>query len=283
MGASGSPWAHAGVACARVVSAAIAPKHRRASQATVIPEKYNAPVWWTLFVALATLVAADSERQSHTFTLPEGRAISIEVTVGSISIEGWDRPDAVVEIERHGPSREALTRLPVVIDESPSRVQVLIVQQGSEADPELRADVRVRLPRRALIERVQILEGKFTLVGFEGSVSADVRRGGIEARNVAGTVRLETGIGDVKMTGARLSAGGLLRLRTFNGDVQLTLAERPVDARLLVLALNGPIQSTIPLVMRDTWGPRWGEATLGRGEPVISIDVVTGRVEIRSP
>ena len=46
--------------------------------------------------------------------------------------------------------------------------------------------------------------------------------------------------------------------------------------------LNGTIASDIPLTMKDTWGPRWGEATIGSGEPVISIDVVTGRIEIRT-
>ena len=35
--------------------------------------------------------------------------------------------------------------------------------------------------------------------------------------------------------------------------------------------------------MKDTWGPRWGEATLGKGEPVISIDVITGTIEIKAP
>jgi DUF4097 and DUF4098 domain-containing protein YvlB len=87
----------------------------------------------------------------------------------------------------------------------------------------------------------------------------------------------------VTVTGARLPPNGLLRLRSFNGDVRLTMAERPTDARILALALNGQIKSDIPLTTRDTWGPRWGETTLGKGEPVISIDVVTGMIEIKSP
>jgi hypothetical protein len=37
------------------------------------------------------------------------------------------------------------------------------------------------------------------------------------------------------------------------------------------------------LTRRDTWGPRWGETTLGKGEPVISLDVVTGLIEIKVP
>ncbi len=100
---------------------------------------------------------------------------------------------------------------------------------------------------------------------------------------MAGTLRLETEIGAITLTRARLSAGGLLRLRTFNGDVQLGLAERPANARILALAVNGTIQSEIPLATRDTWGPRWGEATLGAGDLLISIDVINGKIDIRSP
>jgi len=73
-----------------------------------------------------------------------------------------------------------------------------------------------------------------------------------------------------------------LRLRAFNGDVRLQMPAAPTDARVMALALNGSIQSDIPMTTRDTWGPRWSEATLGKGEPVISIDVVTGKVEIRT-
>jgi hypothetical protein len=100
---------------------------------------------------------------------------------------------------------------------------------------------------------------------------------------LSGTLRLETGIGSIVLNRTRLSLNGLLRLRTFNGDVRLTLAERPPDARILALALNGTIRSDIPLTTKDTWGPRWSETTLGRGEPVISLDVVTGTIEIKSP
>ena len=87
----------------------------------------------------------------------------------------------------------------------------------------------------------------------------------------------------VTLANARLQPDGLLRLRSFNGDVTLALAERPADARIMALALNGHIKSDIPLTLRDDWGPRWGEATLGKGEPVISLDVVTGQVEIKLP
>ncbi|MDO8677201.1 MAG: hypothetical protein Q7R30_01350 [Acidobacteriota bacterium] len=240
-------------------------------------------MWLTLLISLVTIAAAATDRQTRTLPLPAGRALAIDITVGSIRLEGWDRPDAEIEIERRAPSTGQLARLPIAIDESPSRVHVRVVQAAGATDPAIRADIVIRLPRDAVVERVQVLEGKLTINAFRGTLSADLRRGPIEGADLSGVLRLETGIGSIVLASARLSPNGLLRLRAFNGDVRLTLAERPADARVLALALNGHIRSDIPLTMKDTWGPRWGEATLGTGEPVISLDVVTGTIEIRSP
>jgi DUF4097 and DUF4098 domain-containing protein YvlB len=241
-------------------------------------------VWFVLLIPLAVAAVADiTDRQTRTLPLPEGRALSIEVTVGSVRIDGWDRTDAEIVVDRRVPMAADQARLPIVIDDTPARIAIRAVQSEHGTDAALRADIVVRVPRAALIEIVRVMEGRLVLNGLRGSVTADLRRGPIEAADVSGTIRLETGIGPISVGGARLMPGGLLRLRTFNGDIKLRLAERPANARIMALALNGSIVSTIPLTMKDTWGPRWGEATLGAGEPVISLDVITGTIDIRSP
>jgi len=224
-----------------------------------------------------------TDRQTQTVSLPAGKTLSIEITIGIVRIEGSGRADAEITVERRAPNAAQLERVPLTIDDTAARVSVRALQTENTTDPAIRADVTVRLPRAAAVDHVQVLEGRIAIFGFSGRISADIRRGPIDGKDLSGTLRLESGIGSVTLTGATLSANGLLRLRTFNGDVRLSLAERPTDARILALALNGPITSDIPLTTRDTWGPRWGEATLGKGEPVISIDVVTGTIEIKAP
>ena len=237
-----------------------------------------------IVLAAALVVALDvTDRQTQTIPLPPGKTLAIEVTIGTVRIDGWDKPDVEIVVERRVPSQAQFTRLPLVIEDLPAKVSVRAIQTDTTTDPALRADVTVRVPRHAVIERVQVLEGRIAISDFTGALTADIRRGPIEGKAVSGTLRLECGIGSVTLTDARLSANGLLRLRAFNGDVRLMLAERPADARIMALALNGHVKSDIPLTRRDTWGPRWGEATLGKGEPVISLDVVTGMVEIKSP
>jgi DUF4097 and DUF4098 domain-containing protein YvlB len=250
-------------------------------------------VWIVLAAALA--VSADpfavargtkvdvTDRQTQTVALPLSKPLSIEVTIGTVRIDGWDQPGAEIIVERRVPTTAQFARVPLSIEDTPSGVVVRALQTDNGTDPAFRTDVTVRLPRTARIDRVQVMEGRITIEGFRGQITADIRRGPIDGKDVAGTIRLETGIGSVTLTNARLTANGLLRLRTFNGDVRLSLAERPIDARILALALNGQIKSSIPLTMRDTWGPRWGETTLGKGEPVISLDVVTGSIAITSP
>lgn len=230
-----------------------------------------------------TALRAKVDKQTRVLPLPPGKSLAVEITIGSVRIEGWDKPEVEIAIERHAPSDSGLDRLPVVVDDTASRVAVRAVQPDGATDPAFRSDIVVRVPQAATIDRVQVVEGRITIARFSGTLTADIRRGPIEGRDVSGALRLESGIGSVILTGARLSANGLLRLRAFNGDVRLTLAERPADARIMALALNGSIRSEIPLSMKDTWGPRWGEATIGKGEPVISLDVVTGTIELRVP
>jgi hypothetical protein len=234
-------------------------------------------------MALLAALTLTADAQTRVVPLPAGKSLAIEITVGDLRIEGWDKPEVEIAIERRAPSTAQLDIIPVVFEDSPARLAVRVIQANGGTDPAFRSDITVRVPNAAVIDRVQVLEGRIAVSRFSGTLTADIRRGSIEGKDVAGTLRLESGIGSVVLSGARLRPDGLLRLRAFNGDVRLALAERPADARIMALALNGTIASQIPLAMKDTWGPRWGEATLGKGEPVISLDVITGAIEIRSP
>lgn len=238
-------------------------------------------MWIVLAAALVTAVTDVTDRQARTVPLTQGKALTIDVTIGTVRIDGWDKDDAEIVVERHAPTAPLLSRLPLSIDDTPSRVTVT-ARQRDGTDPAYRADVTVRVPRGALIELVQVVEGRVVLNGLGGSVTAAVRRGPIEGRDVSGAVRLSCEMGSIALTGATLSSTGVLRLRTFNGDIRLTLAATPANARVMALALNGTIRSDIPLTSRDTWGPRWSEATLGTGEPVISLDVVNGTIDIKT-
>ena len=72
-----------------------------------------------------------------------------------------------------------------------------------------------------------------------------------------------------------------MRLRVFNGPLRVRFPRLPANARLLAVTLRGTITSDIPLTRKEQFGPRFGETTLGSGDPVMSMDVVYGDISIR--
>ncbi len=206
------------------------------------------------------------------------RPVFVDVSVGDVEVTGGPRSDLAVDLRRTGGDA-----LPLVVDDTPDGVRISALQAQGGTDASLRAAVSIQAPAGVRFASIRITDGRLTLDGLGGEVDVHVEQGGVRARRVTGRLRLETGIGDVDVEQAVLSADGLIRLRAFNGHVTLNLARRPADARILALVLNGDITSDIPLARKDRFGPRFAEATLGRGEPVISIDVVTGTIAIKAP
>lgn len=236
-----------------------------------------------LVLVAATARGAVDDKVSRTFPATAAGEVRVRTTIGAVTVEAWARPEIAVEIARRVPQPPDQDRLPVVIDIVEGVLRIEAVQAADGRDAALRADVSVRLPAATVVGLIEVFEGSVSISGLSGSVSSVVERGDIEARGLAGSVRLETSSGGIRLDGMTLKPGGLLRCRTFNGDIAVTLAERPLDARILVLTLNGTIESSIPLTQRTGFGPRFGEGVLGKGETLLSLDAVRGRIQLRAP
>jgi hypothetical protein len=233
-----------------------------------------------LILTGAPVHAEVTDRLTRTIPLAPGTAISVHVTIGDIRVTGWDRPEVSIDIVRRAPNTVQLQRIPAVVEETRDGLLVRASQSDGGREATLRADIVLRVPVAAQLREATVFEGRLELTGLNGTSSARVERGDIIAKQVSGSIRLETTMGNIRIDGGTLSPEGMMRLRTFNGDVALALLEKPEHARIMALSMGGTITSDIPLTMKERFGPRFGEATLGKGEPPISIDVVNGNVAI---
>jgi hypothetical protein len=248
--------------------------------------------WALLLVALGGAVASSvvalaqpdlTDRRSRTLRLPSETPVALRATVGDITVSGWDRPDIEIDILRAAPSASAMAGVLCRIeppDASHDDLRVLAIQAGDRKDKALRGSIVVRAPFNQAISSVATFEGRIVLRELHRGAKAVVDRGSIDATALGGRIRLETTIGNIHLDRAALSNDGVIRLRTFNGNVDLGFASRPDNARILALALGGTIRSNIPLTLKTGFGPRFGETTIGRGSPVVSIDVVKGDIRI---
>ncbi len=223
-----------------------------------------------------------SDRQSRTVPLGPDARVTLDATIAEVHLIGWDRPEAAIEIVRRVPAPDRFSHLPVSIDDdTPGALAIRVVQADDQRDPALAARITLRLPRTVRIERLAVFEGAIVVEHLAGEVRADLARGPITGTDLAGRIRLETTIGAIDVKEVDLRADGFVKLRTFNGGVGLELARVPRDARIMALALDGVIRSDVPLRREERWGPRFAETSLGRGEPVLSIETTTGDIAIR--
>jgi hypothetical protein len=155
-----------------------------------------------------------------------------------------------------------------------------VTQPGDARDPRLRAAITIAAPSAAVFAPVRVFEGRVRLTNVRTAADVAIRRGAIEAARVAGRIRLTSDLGGIDVRDAELAGDGVMRLRVFNGPLRVAFGAKPANARILAVTLNGAIASDIPLTMKDRFGPRFGETTIGSGEPVLSMDVVKGDISL---
>ncbi len=235
-----------------------------------------------LLVGSATLAsAAVTDRVTRTVGLRAGEPIRIDATIADLTITGSNRPDVEIEIVRRAPSSADLAKYPALIETGADGLHISAVQAEDGRDAQLKSQIAIRAPANAVFQSVRVFEGKITLSNLTRASDVDLRRGPIEATALAGRIRLESGIGSVDVRESELTPGGMMRLRVFNGPLRVRFARPPQSARILALTFNGAITSDIPLTKKDKFGPRFGETTIGDGDPVLNMDVVKGDITIR--
>jgi hypothetical protein len=228
-------------------------------------------------------VAIDStDRIARTVALTAGSTIQVTATIADVTITGSDRSDVSVEIVRHAPSPADLARYPALVEQRPDGLTVSAIQAGDGRDATLKTDIVIAAPATAVFRAIRVFEGHVKLTNLRASCDVDVRRGAVVAARLAGRIRLEAGIGSVDVDDSDLTPGGMMRLRVFNGPLRVRFERPPANARILAVTFNGQLTSDIPLTMKDKFGPRFGETTLGTGDPVMSLDVVKGDIAISS-
>ena len=225
--------------------------------------------------------AADAvDRLSRTMSLVATGAILVDATIADLTITAADRPDVQIDIERHAPVRADFARFPAAIDPTDAGLHVSVVQGADARDARLKATITITAPAAAVFPSVRVFEGHVRISNVRSAADVDIERGTIEATRLAGRVRLESQMGGIDVRDAELTPNGMLRLRVFNGPLRVRFGRPPANARILAVTLNGGITSDIPLAMKDRFGPRFGETTIGTGDPVLSMDVVKGDIAV---
>ena len=176
--------------------------------------------------ASGCVVSVDSQaqvvREEKRFRLDGVPDLHLRTFDGAIEIRSWDGREVLVEIEKRGPTREAVEALQVVSSREANRIEVEVKQPREESfsgfgfhvSPS--AKLIVSVPRRLdVVARTG--DGSIHAESLNGRLEFRTGDGSIRATDLAGELILDTGDGSITVDRAE----GRLVLDTGDGGVNV--------------------------------------------------------------
>ena len=161
-------------------------------------------------------------KEEKRFTVKGTPVVRATTFDGSIHIQSWDKPEVLIEIEKRGPTREAVDALEVKSSQNGDTIEIEVPKPrnvsfqvvGMGISPTARLNVWV--PKRADV-RARSGDGSIVIENVNGSIEIPTGDGSIRANDIAGELTLSTGDGSVTVDGAE----GRLTLDTGDGGVNV--------------------------------------------------------------
>ena len=227
----------------------------------------------------------------ETFALSPGGAVSLENINGDVTIEVWGRDEVRVYAVKSASSQELLDGLEVQIDASPSAVRIdtrypSSRNEGRDGETRERRHMKVEytltVPRLAVVNDVDLVNGNLLIVGVEGGVEAETVNGNIVAREGSGEASLSTVNGEIELYVDRLDSSERVELETVNGTIDLYLSSS-VGADIRAESVNGRLANDLGIdVKKGKYVGSSFRGSVGGGGSQVDLETVNGRITVHS-
>jgi DUF4097 and DUF4098 domain-containing protein YvlB len=229
------------------------------------------------------------EEFHQTYNLsPTGR-VSLENINGGVQIKVWDRAAVQVDAIKKAYRKERLAE--VRIDVTSTEENIRIKTDYPDQDQNFRSDERrydnpaiveytLTVPRKAVLESIELVNGPIDIDGVEGNVKASSINGPLTARGLLGEARLSTVNGPLNATFTQLDESKSISLGSVNGPVTLVIPSN-ANASIKAGTVHGGISSDFGLKVKH--GEYVGhslDGQIGSGGPRIKLGNVNGGIRI---
>jgi len=238
-----------------------------------------------LLIAGAAVASDYTEVFDQTYAADHGVSVGLENINGDLTIEVWDQPEVRVYAVKRASSQERLSALNIEVNASSRGVFVDTHYPNSrDLSYETRhghseVEYTLSVPRFAVVEDVDLINGDLLIDGVEGGISADTVNGTIVVRGGAGEIELETVNG-----GIELELGSVV-----NDDVSLSSVNGTIDvfttgsAEIRAETVNGRISNDFGIdVKKGKYVGSSMNGVIGGGGPVIDMETVNGTIHLNS-
>ena len=219
---------------------------------------------------------------------PTGR-VSLENINGGVQIKVWDRPAVQVDAVKRAYRKERLAEAKIEVNateeniriktEYPDETQTFRNDDRRYDNPAI-VEYTLTVPRKAVLESIELVNGSIDIDGVEGNVKASSINGKLMARGLAGEARLSTINGPLQAIFTQLNDAKTISLGSVNGNLTLIL---PSNANASVRAgtVHGGISSDFALkVKHGEYVGHSMDGQIGSGGPRIRLENVNGGIKV---
>ena len=202
------------------------------------------------------------EREEKRFPAGDAPEVSLTTFDGSIQVRPWDRPEVLVEIEKRGSDKEAVSDIQIVAEAKDNRVSVDVRKPSSEKEfigigihHSTSGRLIASVPRGATLI-VSTRDGSITVERIDGQLELRTDDGSVRVSEAAGDVLVVTRDGSItleRVAGRVDARSGDGSIRVNGTPTALTLETR--DGSVVVRADRGT-------EMVDDWSVRTGDGTV---------------------
>jgi len=232
-----------------------------------------------------------TEEFHQTYPLAAGGRVSLQNINGGVKVVAWDRNEVKVDAVKRAYLPERLREAQIKVDASGNRVRIETEypdshltwtnRDGERHENPASVEYTLTVPRGAIIDEINLVNGGLTLEGLAGSVQASSVNGRVSATGLSGPVQLSVVNGRLEATLDSLSDAGRVTLSSVNGPLVVTL---PSDSNAVVHAdtVHGRISNDFNLPVREgEYVGRELAGRLGRGGAAVRLNNVNGAIQIR--
>lgn len=248
----------------------------------------KATLWGVFFgiilaLAIATLPArAEIREEFHkSFPMAANGRVSVKNLNGQVTVTAWDKNEVQVDAVKTGDDKERLDEAKIEITAGSSSIDIRThYPEEMHNHHSASVDYTLHVPRRAQLDRIELVNGGIRIDGVQGGVHAESVNGAVEARNVMGEMKLHSVNGRVA---ADLQAPGrTVDIGTVNGGVDLKLPSN-ASAEIDASTVHGNISNEFNIpVNRGRFMPgNELKARLGDGGTRMKLSTVNGGIAIQ--
>ena len=230
-----------------------------------------------------------TEEFHQTYPLSATGRVNFANINGGVKIKVWDRAAVQVDAIKKAYRRERLeeAKIEVTATEENIRIKTDYPDQSMNFRSDERryenpatVEYSLTVPRKAILESIELINGPVDIEGVEGSVKASSINGPVSVRGLMGEARLSTINGPLQAVFTQLDESKAISLGSVNGNVTLII---PSDANAMVRAstVHGSISNDFGIQVKH--GEYVGhslDGQIGSGGPKVKLQNVNGGIRI---